>query len=183
MDVMTPAAVTSKQLEVPRVGRYRIDPQASTVTIRTRHLFGLGPVRATLALRDGRIQVAAPPDESAVTARFAASTFRSGNPARDAAVLSPRLLDAEAYPSLVFTSTDLTEAHGQWSLRGELEVRGVARMVEVRLGAVSEHDGVLRAAAQVAVDRYDFGLTAYRGLAARGLTVGLDITAHRESAS
>jgi polyisoprenoid-binding protein YceI len=83
----------------------------------------------------------------------------------------------------VFTSTNLTEAHGQWSLRGELEVRGVARMVEVRLGAVSEHDGVLRAAAQVAVDRYDFGLTAYRGLAARGLTVGLDITAHRESAS
>jgi len=78
---------------------------------------------------------------------------------------------------------DRTEAHGQWSLRGELEVRGVARMVEVRLGAVSEHDGVLRAAAQVAVDRYDFGLTAYRGLAARGLTVGLDITAHRESAS
>jgi len=48
---------------------------------------------------------------------------------------------------------------------------------------VSEHDGVLRATAQVAVDRYDFGLTAYRGLAARGLTVGLDITAHWESAS
>lgn len=94
-----------------------------------------GPVRATLTLRDGLIQVAAPPDESAVTARFAASTFRSGNQARDAAVLSPRLLDAEAYPSLVFTSTDLTEAHGQWSLRGELEVRGVAHMVEVRLGA------------------------------------------------
>lgn len=183
MDAMTPAEVTGRQLDVPRAGRYRIDPEASTVTIRTRHLFGLGPVRATLALRDGRIQVAAPPQASAVTARFAASTFRSGNPARDAAVLSPRLLDAEAYPSIVFTSTDLTGANGEWSLRGELEVRGVARPVDVRLGAVAEHDGVLRATAQVAVDRYDFGITAYRGLAARGLTVGLGITAHWESAS
>ena len=42
---------------------------------------------------------------------------------------------------------------------------------------------MLRATAQVAVDRYDFGITAYRGLAARGLTVGLGITAHWESAS
>ncbi len=62
-----------------------------------------------------------------------------GNPARDAAVLSPSLLDAETYPSLSFTSTELVQAKGQeedqaaglWSLRGELEVRGVTRLVEV----------------------------------------------------
>ena len=180
MDVMSPAEVASKRLAAPTAGRYRIDPAASTITIRTRHLFGLGPVRATLALREGRIKVATPPEASAVTARFAASSFRSGNPARDAAVLSPRLLDAEAYPSLVFTSTELTEAHGQRVLRGELEVRGVTRLVEVRLITVAEEDGTLRGTARVAVDRYDFGITAYRGLAARGLTVALDITAHRE---
>lgn len=175
--------MSSQKLNVPRPASYLIDPEASTVTIRTRHLSGLGPVRATLALRDGRIQVAAPPEASAVHARFAASTFRSGNPVRDAAVLSPKLLDAEAYPSVTFTSTELIEAQGQWALRGELEVRGVTRPVEARLNAVSEHGGTLRATAQVAVDRYDFGITTYRGLAARSLTVDLDITAHRESGS
>ena len=183
MDVMTPAEATGKQLEVPRAGRYRIDPEASTVAVRTRHFFGLGPVRATLALRDGRIDVTAPPQASAVTARFAASSFQSGNPARDAAVLSARLLDAEADPSLAFTSTALAQAEEQWLLRGELEVRGVTRLVEVRLVAVSETSGTLRATAQVAVDRHDFGITAYRGLASRRLTVDLDITAHRESES
>jgi len=183
MDVMTPADAASEQLEVPVAGRYLIDPAASTVAIRTRHLFGLGPVRATIALRDGRIDVAAPPQASAVTAHFAASSFRSANPDRDAAVLSPRLLDAAAYPSLVFTSTELTEAHGQWSLRGKLEVRGVSRPVDARILALSEQGGTLRATAEVAVDRYDFGITAYRGLAARRLTVHLDITAHRESQS
>jgi polyisoprenoid-binding protein YceI len=183
MGVMTPAETSSQQLNVPKPGRYRIHAEATTVTIRTRHLFGLGPVRATLALRDGLIQVAAPVEASTVHARFAASTFRSGNGARDAAVLSPKLLDAEAYPSLTFTATELTEADGRWSLRGELEVRGVTRLVEVRLSAVSEDEGTLRATAQVTVDRYDFGLTAYRGLAARRLTVSVDITAHRESES
>ena len=38
----------------------------------------------------------------------------------------------------------------------------------------------VRATAQVAVDRYDFGLTAYRGLAARALTVEFAVIAHRE---
>jgi polyisoprenoid-binding protein YceI len=180
MAVMTPAEVTSTRLDVPRPGRYRISPADSTVTVRTRHLFGLGAVRATLALRDGRIVVTAPPEASTASARFAASTFVSGNEARDAAVLSPRLLDAEAYPSLTFTSTGLVCEQGRWSLRGELEVRGVTRLVQARISALDTDGATLRASAQVSVDRYDFGITAYRGLAARGLTVDLAVTAHRE---
>lgn len=178
---MTKTSMSSSRLDIPQPGRYRIDPEHSTVTIRTRHLFGLGPVRARLDLRDGRIQVSEAPQASTVQARFAASSFRSRNPVRDAAVLSPRLLNAEAYPSLTFTSTEVVQAEGQWSLRGELEVRGVTRLVEVRIGAVEADGATLRASAQVSVDRYDFGITAFRGTAARRLTVDLGITAHREN--
>jgi polyisoprenoid-binding protein YceI len=185
-----PAAETNDGcMTEPQPGRYRIDPEHSTVTIRTRHLFGLGPVRARLDLRDGRIQVTAPPEASTVQASFAASSFRSRNPARDAAVLSSSLLDAETYPSISFTSTELVQAKGPtgpgggeqdqpaapWSLRGELEVRGVTRLVEVRIGAVEADSATLRASAQVSIDRYDFGI------AARTLTVHLGITAHREN--
>lgn len=183
MVAMTPGEATSQQLSVPVPGSYRIDAEHSTVTIRTRHLFGLGPVRATLALRDGRVRVAATPGASTAAASFAVSTFRSGNADRDSHVLSPRLLDAEAYPGLTFTSTELVAAQGRWTMRGELEVRGVTRLVEVRLRAVSEQDGTLRATADAVVDRCDFGITAYRGLAARRLTVELAVTAHRESRS
>jgi polyisoprenoid-binding protein YceI len=180
MAVMTPAEVTSERLDVPKPGRYRISQAHSTVTIRTRHFFGLGAVRATLALRDGRIVVTEPPEASTVQARIATSTFQSGNQARDAAVLSPKLLDAEACPSLAFTSTGLVREQGQWSLRGELEVRGVTRLVEARISALEADGATLRASAEASVDRYDFGITAYRGLAARRLTVNLAITAHRE---
>jgi polyisoprenoid-binding protein YceI len=171
---------------IPPAGRYRIDPERSTITITTRHLFGLGPVRATLALRDGRIQVNDPVAGSAVRATAAAVSFRSGNDARDAAVLSPRLLDAATYPSLTFISTALEREsasdaadseEGRWLLRGELEVRGVGRLVETTIAAVSAHGGTLHASARLRVDRYDFGITAYRGLAARWLTMDLDIIA------
>ena len=183
-------------MATPPAGRYRIDPERSTIAITTRHLFGLGPVRATLALRDGRIQVTDPPAGSNVHATAAAVSFRSGNDARDAAVLSPRLLDAATYPSLIFTSTALEResapdgsaasdgsaaagsAAGRWLLRGELEVRGVGRLVETAIATVSAQGGTLHAAARLRVDRYEFGITAYRGLAARWLTVDLDIIAY-----
>ena len=177
---MTPAEVTSNQIDVPKPGRYTISPAHSTVTVRTRHLFGLGAVRATLALRDGRILVTRQPEASTVQARFAVPSFASGNETRDAAVLSPKLLDAETYPTLSFISTELVSENGQWSLRGELEVRGVTRQVEARIDALTSDGATIRANAQASIDRYDFGITAYRGLAARTLTAGLGIIAFRE---
>src|SRR5262249_32982059 len=135
---------------------------------------------ATLELRDGRIVVTEPPRASAVQARFAVATFRSGNDTRDAAVLSPRLLNAEAFPSITFRSAELVHEDEHWSLRGELEARGVAGPVEVRIRALQADGTGFRASAQVSVDRYDFSVTAYRGLAARRLTIDLTVVAHRE---
>ncbi len=180
MAVMSETEAPSQPLDIPAPGRYLISIERSTVAIGTRHLFGLGAVRAKLALRDGRIVVADPPEKSIASARFAVPSFESGNPARDAAVLSRRLLDAEAFPSITFTSTELIQAGRHWSLRGELEVRGVARLVEARITALRADGSTLNARAQAVIDRYDFGITAYRGLAARKLTVDLTVTAHRE---
>ena len=182
MAVMSQAEAISRQFDGPKPGRYRISPADSTVTIRTRHFFGLGAVRATLALRDGRIVVTDPPEASTVQVRFSASSFDSGNGARDAAVLSRSLLHAEAHPTISFISTGLVSEQGTWSLRGELEVRGVTRLVEARITALTvDADGTtLSASAQAGIDRYDFGITTYRGLAARRLTVNFDVTAHRE---
>ncbi len=182
MAVMTQAEASSSRLDIPAPGRYRIDAEHSTVTFTTRHFFGLGAVRGTFGLRDGVVSVADPVTESGVWARVAASSFRTGNDARDATVLSPKLLGAEAYPSLTFNSTQLAREDGQWRLRGELEVRGVAQPAEARIGAVTvdEASGTLRASARLTIDRHAFGVSAYRGLAARTLTVDLAITARRE---
>ena len=44
----------------PRPGRYEIDTSCSAVTFRTRHPFGLAPVRGSFAIRAGTIDVAEP---------------------------------------------------------------------------------------------------------------------------
>ena len=51
---------------IPRPGRYEIDTSCSAVTFRTRHLFGLAPVRGSFAIRAGRIDVAEPVADSSV---------------------------------------------------------------------------------------------------------------------
>ena len=188
MAAMSQTELFSQPLDIPEPGRYLISPEHSAAVIRTRHLFGLGAVRAALDMRDGRIVVTEPPQSSTVQARFAVASFQSGNGARDAAVLSPRLLNAVAFPNMTFTSTDLVredgqqhgQQHGQWSLRGQLEVRGVARPVEARVTALHADGATFRASARAVIDRYDFGITAYRGLAARKLTVEVTVVAHRE---
>jgi polyisoprenoid-binding protein YceI len=182
---MTESQIPSRQAAVPPAGRYRINQAHSAVTFTTRHLFGLAPVRGTLAFRDGTIDVAEPVTGSAVSAQVAAASFRTGNAQRDATVLSSSLLDAEAHPSLTFTSTALVredeqDGEDQWRLRGELTVRGVTRPVQARvLTCTPASAAAFQLSAELLVDRYDFGITAYRGLAARRLTVRLDIRAER----
>jgi polyisoprenoid-binding protein YceI len=70
------AALKPDQLE--------IDTTCSAVTFRTRHLFGLAPVRGGFAIRTG--------------------SFRTDNGQRDSNVRSARLLDADRYPVITFRS-------------------------------------------------------------------------------
>ena len=169
-----PAAIVA-----PAPGTYRIDAARSAITFTTRHLFGLGPVRGRFDLRDGEIRVTDPVHESSARAKISAASFRTGNPSRDGAVRSPRLLDVGAHPDITFISRRLDQAGGRWVLHGLLSVRGKAHPVELLIEEAQPTGPDLRLQASVRLDRYDFGITKARGLAARHLSLELDIVAHR----
>jgi polyisoprenoid-binding protein YceI len=62
-------------VQIPRAGRYDIDPQGSTVAFTARHLFGLARVQGTITVRRGGIDVADPVGHSGVHVELdAAST-------------------------------------------------------------------------------------------------------------
>ena len=82
----------------PRPGRYEIDTGCSAVTFRTRHLFGLAPVRGSFAIRTGTIEVAEPLAVSSVYAQIDPASFRTRNARRDTNVRSERLLDRLPVP-------------------------------------------------------------------------------------
>ena len=72
------AISTPEAQAIPRPGRYEIDVSSSAVTFRTRHLFGLAPVRGRFAIRAGTIDVDEPLVRSSAFVQIDAASFRTG---------------------------------------------------------------------------------------------------------
>jgi polyisoprenoid-binding protein YceI len=155
----------------PQLGRYAIDAGGSAVTFRTRHLFGLAPVRGTFAIRSGTIDVAEPLAGSAIHAEIDAASFRTPNPMRDAKVKSARFLDAWRHPLISFRSEGIDHT----ALTGALTVRGVTRPVSLAVELTDMSPRSFTARATTRVDRTAFGVTASRGLAGRYLDLSLEV--------
>jgi polyisoprenoid-binding protein YceI len=155
----------------PQPGRYEIDTTRSAVTFRTRHMFGLAPVRGSFAIRAGTVDVAGPLTNPGIYAEIEAASFRTGNGQRDSAVRSARLLDAAQHPVMIFRSEHLDGL----ALTGTLTVRDVTRPVTLSIeqSAVSSGSFTVRAATRI--DRTAFGVTAYRGLAGRYLDMTVEV--------
>jgi polyisoprenoid-binding protein YceI len=174
---MTATQTAATTVHAPQVGRYEIDTRGSTVTFRGRHRFGLFPVRGTLAIRRGEIDLAEPITDSSVQVEIDAASFHTGNRQRDHDVRSARFLDADRCPSMTFASTQL-ERSGGLTLVGTLSVRNVARplslMIE-RYTVAPASPCSLEVWASTRIDRTGFGLTAAKGMAGRHLDVSLRI--------
>jgi len=174
---MTATQTAATTVQAPQVGRYEIDTRGSTVTFRGRHLFGLFPVRGTLAIRHGTFDIAEPITDSSVQVEIDAASFDTGNRQRDHDVRSARFLDADRYPAMTFASTRLERSRDS-TLAGTLTVRNVARplslMIE-RYTITPASPRSLEVWASTRIDRTDFGLVAAKGMAGRHLDVSLRI--------
>lgn len=153
------------------MGRYEIDADASSVTFRTRHLFGLGGVTGTFAIRGGTVEVTDPLNDSGISAQIDAASIASGNPRRDASARSARMLDADRHPVITFTCARVQGP----ALDGTLTVRGVSRPVILTVESCDVSQGSFTAHATTRVDRTEFGVNGYRGLAARSVQLAVDV--------
>jgi polyisoprenoid-binding protein YceI len=161
----------------PQPGHYDIDPHRSRVTFATRHLFGLGRVKGSLAVRRGRADIADPLEVSALYAEIDTASFHTNNQQRDDRVLSPRFLDAAAHPVMTFRS-DRIGAEDQ-ALTGTLTVRGTTRPVTLTVTRCEVSPGSFTVWATARIDRTEFGITASRGLAARYLELTVEVQCAR----
>lgn len=169
---------TEPQLtQAPRLGHYEIDVSQSRVKFRTRHLFGLGPVRGTFAIRSGSADIAEPLADSAIHAEIDTTSFTTGNEQRDRSVLSARFLDTARFPVISFRNGRVS-ADGK-TIRGTLTVREVCRPVSLSIGQVTTAGQSFTASAAVRVDRTEFGVTAMPGLAGRYLDLTVEVRCTR----
>lgn len=155
----------------PRLGRYRIDTAKSAVTFKTRHVFGLAPVRGRFAIRNGAVDVAEPLAESSIHAEIDSASFDSGNSRRDDVVRSSTYLHAERFPAMTFAAERIDGT----SIQGSLTVCGVTRTVSLSAEQTAVTPDTFRVRAGTRIDRTEFGVTAGRGMTGRHLDVLLDI--------
>jgi polyisoprenoid-binding protein YceI len=161
------AALTSQP------GRYDIDPGRSSVSFRTRHMFGLAPVRGTFAVRAGTVDLDGPGAGPAIYAEIDTASFRTGNILRDGRVRSPHFLDATGHPVMIFSSDQVDDE--DQVLTGTLTVRGVTRPVSLSIVHYAPSAGSFTVRATTRIDRTEYGVTAARGLAARHLDVTVEV--------
>jgi polyisoprenoid-binding protein YceI len=172
-------ATTAVRVELPAQGRYRIDPARSVVGYSGKHLFGLGTVHATFAIREGDLQVAETADASTASVTIDAASFASGNARRDRDVAAGGLLDVVRHPDIRFRSTGLRQADDGWHLAGTVTAHGQTVPVELTVDRVEpDGEGTVRLHARAEhLDRYAFGVTGSRGMVGRYLDLDLAVVA------
>lgn len=165
-------------LTVPAPGVYEIEPDASSVRLETRALFGLLPVRGGWAIGGGRITVGEPVEDSSAVVSVRSGSFDTGNSKRDEHVRSADYLDSADHPEIHYRATALDRSGEQPVLRGELTVRGTTAPLPVTVTSVDVVEGRLTARGRATVDRYAFGVTAGKGLTGRRLSLEVSVVAH-----
>ena len=99
------------------------------------------------------------------------ASFRTGNGQRDSNVRSERLLDAGRYPVITFRSEDVDGP----ALTGTLTVRNVTMPVTLSIEQTAVTPESFNAKASTRIDRTEFGVTAYRGVAGRYLDLTVEV--------
>lgn len=160
-------------------GRYRVDPDRSTVRYAGRHMFGLGTVHATFSVREGELRIGGPLKTLSTRVVVEAASFSSGSARRDRDVRAAGLLDVERYPDITFASDRVEVMGGDgWLVAGSVTAHGQSVPVVVRVDRLVVDGPGIRAHGWVHdLDRTAFGINGSRGLVGRHLDLELDVVA------
>jgi polyisoprenoid-binding protein YceI len=176
---------------LPPPGRWTIDPANSSVTIVARHM-GMASISGFINEFSGRIEIAEPVERSVVNAWLRADSVDTGNKTRDDHIRSPDFLDVATHPLIGYAGSEVTARGGdQWTVHGELTLRGTTRQVPLDLsylGTTADPWGGQRAAfrATTELHRRDFAIEWNESLPSGVVLVGwvlrvtIDIEAVRD---
>jgi polyisoprenoid-binding protein YceI len=147
--------VIAVQHTLVRAGRWRIDPQDSTIGFSVRHL-GVTTVHGRFGSFDGHVDGRG--DRVTAEGRVDVASVDTGNEIRDARLRS-EFFDAERFPAMTLTSFDSHEdPNGAALVTGRLTIRGVTRPVTFAAVASTNRDDVVRLHAEGELHRSAFGL-------------------------
>lgn len=165
--------------ELPVAGTWNIDPTHTEASFVARHLM-VTRVRGVFTDISGALVVGEDPSQSSVTASLPLASLTTGAADRDAHLKSADFFDADAYPTIDFTSTNVEGSGEKWRVTGDLTIRNVTKSVvlDVEFNGVSPDPwGGQRAGFTLSteIDREDWGLTWNVALETGGVLVSKNI--------
>ena len=157
-------------------GEYTLDPTHTRLGFSTRHAM-VTTVRGQFKDFSGEAVVdTAEPAASKVEVTIQAASVDTGVADRDAHLRSPDFFDAETYPSITFTSTDVKRDGSDWTITGDLTIKDVTKSVVIpfeQTGSARDPFGNVRVGfeGETTINRKDWGLTWNAALETGGVLV------------
>ena len=175
--------MTTTTQTLPATGTWHLDASHSEVGFSVRHL-GISKTRGRFGTFSGTLQIDADvPENSSVEVEIDATSIDTKDAGRDEHLRGADFFDAEQFPTLTFRSTSVRGEGTDWTVEGELTIRGVTRPVVLDtelVGLEKDPWGNDRVgfAATTEVNREDFGLTWNAALETGGVLVGKTVKIH-----
>jgi polyisoprenoid-binding protein YceI len=171
--------MSTSTVTIAPTGVWNIDPSHSTIGFSVKHMM-IAKVRGRFAEFTGALSV----DEAgaaSVTGVVQSASVDTNEPQRDEHLRSADFFDAAAFPEITFTSSAITARGDEFTIVGDLTIKGVTR--QVVLDAEVNGTGVdpwgndrLALEAKGQINRKDFGLNWNQVLEAGGVLVGEKVT-------
>lgn len=156
-------------------GIWKLDQAHSEIGFTVRHA-GISKVRGRFTDADAEARVGSTLADSTLHATVRTASFNSGEANRDAHVKGPDFFDVEQFPEMTFVATGVEGDGEEYTLTGDLTIRGVTKPVEVEVeftGVAVDPFGATRAGftGEAEISRKEFGLTWNAALEAGGVLV------------
>ena len=178
------ATTTATRIPGYVAGTWNIDPVHSEVGFSVRHMM-VSKVRGRFTTFSGQLVTTADPAGSSVTAEIDLSSISTGNEQRDEHIKSADFFEVETYPTMTYRSTGIRVEDGEYTLDGDLTLKGVTKSVPLHLelnGFGADPWGGYRAGftATGELNRRDFNVNFSAPMANGGAVVADKITLHLE---
>ena len=158
-------------------GDYTIDPAHTRLGFSARHAM-VTTVRGSFKEFAGAAHIdAANPSASSVTLTIQTGSIDTGQADRDGHLVSGDFFDAEANPTITFTSTAVDKVDDDtWAITGDLTIKGTTKPVTIAFeetGSAQDPFGNVRVGFEgsTSINRKDWGLTWNAALETGGVLV------------
>lgn len=160
-------------------GTWKIDQAHSEVSFSVRHLM-ITKVRGVFETVDVTIVTPEDPKNTTIEAVIDVASVNTNQPDRDNHLRTSDFFLVDEHPTMTFTSTSLAVNGEDFTVEGNLTMRGVTKPVTLKGefgGIIVDGYGQTKAGATASttINRHDFGVSWNAALEAGGVTLGDNI--------